>query len=74
MTEHPGTIEFVYRGVSRIVPAEEVDESIRFAPGADGALQPVVRVVVVAMDRRREISEFGPGGVLLRSTFQVADD
>ena len=43
MTEHPGEIEYVDGAtgeVTRRVPADEVPEQIRFAPGPDGARGP----------------------------------
>jgi hypothetical protein len=72
--EHPGTIELVDGDGSRVVAASEIDEAIRFAPGADGTLQPVTRITVLTLGRRREISQFGADGTLLRSTYQIADE
>ena len=76
MTEHPGTIEFVDGAtgeVTRRVPADEVPEQIRFAPGPDGDQRPVVRITVLTVGPRREIRQFGADGELLRSTYQRAE-
>ncbi len=76
MTEHPGEIEYVDGATGEVtcrVPADDVPEQIRFAPGPDGAPRPVVRITVLTLGDRREIRQFGPEGELLRSTYQRAE-
>ena len=70
--EHPGTVEFVDGATGEVTEIERVErlpESLRFAPGADGQLRPVVRIVITGQGDRREIRQHGPGGELLRTTF-----
>jgi hypothetical protein len=76
LPEHPGEIEYVDGAtgeVTRRAPAADVPEQIRYAPGPDGELRPVVRITVLTVGPRREIRQFGPGGELLRSTYQRAE-
>jgi hypothetical protein len=72
--EHPGTIELVDAEGTRVVAASEIEEAIRFVPGADGTLQPVTRITILTLGDRREISQFGADGTLLRSTYQTVDE
>lgn len=70
---HPGTIEFVDGATGatvEVVPAETVDPALRWLPGADGALRPVVRVEITTVGDERAIRELGPDGELLRSSLQ----
>jgi hypothetical protein len=76
LPEHPGTVEYVDGAtgeVTRTVPADEVPEQIRFAPGPDGELRPVVKITVLTVGPRREIRQFGADGEILRSTYQRAE-
>jgi hypothetical protein len=76
LPEHPGTVEYVDGAtgeVTRTSPAEDVPEQIRYAPGPDGTLRPVVRITVLTVGPRREIRQFGADGELLRSTYQRAE-
>ena len=76
LPEHPGTVEYVDGAsgeVTRRVPAGDVPEAIRYAPGPDGQPQPVARIVVLTVGERREIRQFAPDGTLLRSTYQRAE-
>lgn len=76
LPEHPGTVEYVDGAtgeVTRRLPAEDVPESIRYAPGPDGRPRPVVRITVLTVGPRREIRQFGADGELLRSTYQRAE-
>ena len=73
MTEHPGTIEYVDGATGKIVhvaDAADVDDAISFAPGADGTLQPVTRIVITTVGERREVRQLAADGALLRTTFQ----
>jgi hypothetical protein len=73
MPEHPGEIEYIDEttgSVIRRVPASEEPESIAFAPGPDGVLQPVTRITFLTVGDRREIRQFGADGSLLLSTYQ----
>jgi hypothetical protein len=70
---HPGTIEFVDGATGatvEVVPAESVDPALRWLPGPDGELRPVVRVEITTDGDRRTIRELGPDGELLRSSLQ----
>ena len=68
---HPGTVVFDDGGGNtRSVPVDEVPESLRFAEGPGGRV-PVVRVVARTRGDQREILEYGPGGLLLRTTLQT---
>jgi hypothetical protein len=70
--EHPGTVEWVdgaTGAVTEVEPASVLPESLRFAPGADGSLRPVARIVISGVGERREIRQYGPEGELLRTTF-----
>jgi hypothetical protein len=74
--EHPGTIEIVDAATGEVtarVPAADEPDGIAFAPGPDGSLQPVTRISILEIGDRREISQFGEDGTLLRSTYQRAD-
>jgi hypothetical protein len=53
---------------------EDVPESIRFAPNAQGELEPVVKIVDVTTDTQRIIRQFGRDDVVLRSTVQFLDE
>lgn len=73
MTEHPGTIEYVDGATGKILhvaDAADVDDAISFAPGADGTLQPVTRIVITTVGERREVRQLAADGALLRTTFQ----
>ena len=73
MTEHPGTVEYVDGLTGKILyvaDAADVDDAIRFAPGADGTPQPVTRIVITTVGERREVRQLGADGTLLRTTFQ----
>ncbi|MCV5153589.1 hypothetical protein OFC46_27255, partial [Escherichia coli] len=59
--------------VVREVDATSVPEAIRFAPNADGRLEPVVKIVETTIGRQRTIKQYGPDGVLLRSTVQFLE-
>lgn len=52
---------------------ENVPESIRFAPNAEGMLEPVVKIVDVTTEKQRIIKQFGRDGAVLRSTLQFLD-
>ncbi len=72
MTEHPGTVEWVDGAtgeVTEVEPAHRLPDALRFAPGPDGVLRPVVRIVISGVGDRREIRQHGPDGELLRTTF-----
>jgi len=73
MTAHPAKVEYV-DGVTgkvlHVADAADVDDAIRFAPGVDGTLQPVTRIVITTVGERREVRQFGADGALLRTTFQ----
>ena len=73
MTAHPGKVEYV-DGVTgkvlHVADAADVDDAIGFAPGIDGTLQPVTRIVITTVGERREVRQFGADGALLRTTFQ----
>lgn len=72
MSEHPGTVEWVDGAtgeVTEVQPVDELPESMRFAPGEDGTLHPVTRIVITELGTQREIRQHGPGGELLRTTF-----
>jgi hypothetical protein len=74
--KHPGTITFVdglTGETTSVAPVEEIDPSLRFLPGADGGLRPVVRVEITTEGDHRTLREFGPGDELLRSTFQTRE-
>jgi hypothetical protein len=74
--EHPGTITFVDGRTGKttaVAPVEEIDPALRFLPGSDGGLRPVVRVEITTEGDHRTLREVGPNGELLRSTFQIAD-
>lgn len=74
--DHPGTIEYVDGAsgeVMRRVSADEVPDSIRFAPGPDGERRPVTRITILTLGDRREIRQFAADGTLLRSTYQRAE-
>jgi uncharacterized protein YndB with AHSA1/START domain len=71
--EHPGTVEWVDGTTTEVVPAERLPESLRWAPGPDGSLRPVVRIVVTARGNEREIRQHGPDGELLRTTFGTVE-
>jgi hypothetical protein len=76
LPEHPGTIAFVdgrTGETTEVAPVEEIDPALRFLPGADGRLRPVVRVEITTEGDRRTIRELGPGGEVLRSSLQRAD-
>jgi hypothetical protein len=76
LPEHPGTVAYVDAAsgeVTRRVAADEVPESIRYAPGPDGRPQPVTRISILTVGDRREIRQFGADGTLLRSTYQRAE-
>ena len=69
----PSTVTFVDGNTGKIVsvdPRDSLPESMRHAPGADGGLVPVVRVIAITSERIREIHEYGPDGELLRTTAQ----
>ncbi len=51
--------------------AEDVPQGIAWVE-VDGVWQPVVRVEVVEGERRREITRFGPDGMFLDTTMQIA--
>ena len=72
---HPGTIVYVNgnTGEESSSPISEVPEDFRFAPGKDGQLIPIVRVVARTVGDQRHIHEMGPDGELLRSTVQIKD-
>jgi hypothetical protein len=74
--EHPGEIEYIDEAtgeVTRRVRADEVPETIAFAPGPDGTLQPVTRITFLTVGDRREIRQFAADGALLKSTYQRAE-
>jgi hypothetical protein len=76
LPDHPGTVEYVDGAsgeVTRRVSADEVPESIRYAPGPDGRPQPVTRITILSLGDRREIRQFAADGTLLRSTYQRAE-
>ena len=71
--EHPGEIEYIDEATGEVIRrarADEVPESIAFAPGPDGALRPVTRITFLTMGDRREIRQFGADGALMKSTYQ----
>ena len=73
MTEHPGKVEYidgVTGKVLHVADAADVDDAIGFAPGPDGTLQPVTRIVITTLGGRREVRQMGADGALLRTTFQ----
>lgn len=73
--KHPGTIEHVDGETGRVlktVAAAEVPEDQRFAPDEHGHPTPITRVVRHQHGERVFIREYGPGGVLLRSTAATA--
>jgi hypothetical protein len=73
VTEHPGTVEYVDGATGKILhvaDAADVEDAIGFAPGADGTLQPVTRIVITTVGERREVRQLGADGALLRTTFQ----
>ena len=73
MIQHPGKVEYVDGLTGKVVyvaDAADVDDSIGFAPDADGAVQPVTRIVITTMGDRREVRQLGADGALLRTTFQ----
>ena len=74
---HPGTITYERNGVvTKVSPAEDVPEGMRFADeappgGSPGRLRRVPIVEVDGRDMgpgRMEILEYGPGHELLRTT------
>jgi hypothetical protein len=70
---HPGTVQYVDGAtgeVTRTVPADEVPEEIRYAPGPDGSPQPVTRIEILTVGPRREIRQYGADGTILMSTYQ----
>ncbi len=68
---HPGSITFVERnGSERIVPIEQVPDSLVFVRMGGGASAPVVRVVAAERGDSREIRCYGTDGRLLLTTFQ----
>jgi hypothetical protein len=76
MTEHPGTVVYVDGTSGKVVhvaDAADVDDAIGFAPGTDGTLQPVTRIVITTVGDRREVRQLGADGALLRTTFQRVD-
>jgi hypothetical protein len=76
VVKHPGTIEFVDGAtgeVTRTENASDVPEAIAFAAGEDGALRPVVRIVVTTLGDRREIRSYGEDGEFLTATYQIAE-
>jgi hypothetical protein len=73
VTEHPGTVVYVDGATEKVVhvaDAADVDDAIAFAPGSDGVLQPVTRIVITTVGDRREVRQLGADGALLRTTFQ----
>lgn len=65
-TVHPGTVTFVGAdGADRVEAADHVPDWIKFAPGADGAAVPVVRVVRLRTDRGYSLRSYGADGRLL---------
>jgi hypothetical protein len=73
MTEHPGKVQYVDGLTGKVVhvaDAADVDDAIRFAPGADGTPQPVTRIVITTVGDQREVRQLGEDGTLLRTTFQ----
>jgi hypothetical protein len=76
MTEHPGTVVYVDGATGKVVhvaDAADVDDAIGFAPGRDGILQPVTRIVITTVGDRREVRQLGADGALLRTSFQRVD-
>jgi hypothetical protein len=74
--QHPGTVVYLDGDTGQVVsrlPADEVPRESRFAPGEDGELVPIVKVVAHLTSGGREILEYGPGDRLLRVTAQRAD-
>ena len=63
---HPGTVTFVDTdGTERPEPADQIPDWLKFAPGADGAAVPVVRIARVPGTRGYNLRSFGADGKLL---------
>ena len=63
---HPGTVTFVGSdGMQRTELAEHIPDWIKFAPGPDGSLVPVVRVVRYASERGYTLRSYSEDGRLL---------
>jgi hypothetical protein len=76
VTDHPGTVVYVDGTTEKVVhvaDAADVDDAIAFAPGTDGVLRPVTRIVITTVGDRREVRQLGADGALLRTTFQQVD-
>jgi len=70
LPEHPGFIEYVEGAtgeVTKRVRAEDEPEDIAYAPGPDGKLQPVTRIVHFRHGDRHEIHMYGADGTLLKT-------
>lgn len=69
---HPGTVTFVDAdGTERTEPAGQIPDWLKFAPGADGAMVPVVRIVRVPGTRGHNLRSFAADGKLLWVTLMV---
>ena len=69
---HPGTVTFVDTdGTERTQPADQIPDWLKFAPGADGAPVPVVRIARVPGTRGYNLRSFGADGKLLWVTLMV---
>src|SRR5204862_7834563 len=69
---HPGTVTFVEAdGTERTEPADQIPDWLKFAPGADGAPVPVVRITRVPGTRGYNLRSFGADGKLLWVTLMV---
>ena len=65
-TIHPGTITFVGTdGRQRVELAEHLPDWLKFAPGPDGALVPVVRVVRLQSEQGYSLRSYSAEGRLL---------
>jgi hypothetical protein len=65
-TTHPGTVTFIGPdGSERVEKAEHLPDWLKFAPGADGAPVPVVKVVRLAGDRSASLRSYAADGSLV---------
>ena len=74
--QHPGVIEFVdgtTGEVTRREDADQVPDSIKFAPDADGVMRAVVRIRITTAGDRREIEQIAEDGTVLKRTYQLRD-
>jgi len=73
LPQHPGVIEFVdgtTGETTRREDADQVPDSIKFLPDANGVIRAVVRVRMTTAGDRREIEQIAEDGTVLKRTYQ----